>query len=152
MDDAALLAHCRAESFRGSGRGGQKRNVTDSAVRVTHLETGICASCDQSRSQIRNRSLALGLLRRQIALQWRVPPVTGWQAEPVPGRQSKEYALWTARLLDALEACGQAVGEAAGAVGVSTGKLVRLLSSDPQVWQQVNRDREGRGLKRLRCG
>jgi DNA mismatch repair protein MutL len=63
----ARLNNCRVERFRGSGRGGQKRNVTDSAVRVTHEPTGVAAESDATRSQTRNREQALRHLRKRIA-------------------------------------------------------------------------------------
>ena len=148
--DSELLAMCRVDSFRGSGRGGQKRNVTDSAVRVTHLISGISASSDESRSQQQNRKSALALLRRQIALECRCSSLPAqWRAEPVPGKRRAEYAVWLGRILDLLAAEDYAVGPAAFRAGVSTGRMVRLLAADPALWQAVNRAREDRGLKRL---
>ena len=63
MPDEALLRQCRMDVFRGTGHGGQKRNRTDSAVRLTHLATGAVAACDETRSQHQNRHLALRKLR-----------------------------------------------------------------------------------------
>lgn len=51
---------------RGTGRGGQARNVTDTAVTVRHKPTGITARCDVSRSQHENRKMALFLVRSRI--------------------------------------------------------------------------------------
>jgi peptide chain release factor len=56
----------RWETMRSSGPGGQHVNRTESAVRVTHLPTGIVVTASEERSQIRNRSLALGRLRERI--------------------------------------------------------------------------------------
>lgn len=47
------------EFYRASGPGGQHRNTTDSAVRIRHLPTGIVAQASESRSQLRNREVAL---------------------------------------------------------------------------------------------
>jgi hypothetical protein len=151
LSDEDLLADCRVDCFRGSGRGGQKRNVTDSAVRVTHLPSGCSASSDETRSQAQNRKAALALLRRHIALECRCGSISSsWTAEPVPGRRTSAYAVWMAVVLDVLALENYAVGPAAERLQLSTGRLVRLLAGDLQLWQVVNREREGRGLKRLR--
>lgn len=54
-----LLAECDVEAYRSSGPGGQKKNKTESSVRVRHLPTGIVRVATESRSQARNREAAL---------------------------------------------------------------------------------------------
>ena len=145
MSAAELLRQCRVDVFRGTGPGGQKRNRTSSAVRLTHTGSAVTATCDETRSQHSNREIAVRKLRCEIALRCRCSPAPSYAGPWAPGAKSADYPVWLAAVLDQLEQHQYRLAEAAAALGVSTGRMVRDLASDTALWQAAN-------AGRTRCG
>lgn len=67
LPDRELESQCRYEAFHAGGPGGQGVNTADSAVRMTHLPTGVTVVCRQERSQLLNRRACLAKIRERLA-------------------------------------------------------------------------------------
>jgi len=160
--DEKLLAECTVETYRSSGPGGQHRNKTDSAVRLTHRPTGVVATATERRSQHENRHRAIGRLRQAIAVEVRQPvapgaapsgllrQVLGDPAWPRVSQRSDAYLVAAAEILDHVAAHEGKISEAAERLGVATAALVKFLWLDRDLWQMANRIRQRFGHKALR--
>ncbi len=89
----------RIDTYRSQGAGGQHVNTTDSAVRITHLPTGIVVQCQNERSQLQNKARAMAILQSRIAERVRqerqahLEELRGDQGEAAWGRQIRSYVL-----------------------------------------------------------
>ncbi len=163
LDDAQLLRLCEVDTYRASGPGGQKRNKTDSAVRLRLPGLGLAVVGTESRSQHENRARALRRMRLAIALELRrsVNPddyrpgdvlrgcLTG-RSQLQVGRRDARYCVVVREVLDLLAACGMQVSKAATHLGISTSNLSAFLCGDRHLLGCVNRLRREAGMRSLR--
>lgn len=163
LSDMELLGRCEVDCYRASGPGGQKRNKTDSAVRLRLVDTDLMVTATESRSQHENRARAIRRLRQTIALQLRGPldrenyspsavvrACLAGGARLEVGRRDRRYNLVVREVLDLIAACEVRLAEAAALLGISTANLATFLRKDVKLLDCVNRMRRQRGMKVIR--
>ena len=114
----------RIDTYRSSGAGGQHVNVTDSAVRITHLPSGIVVSCQNERSQHQNKAKAMQILAAKLVERQRqqrraeIDAIAGPQSEVGWGNQIRSYVLAPYQLVKDLR------------TGTETGNVDAVLDGD----------------------
>ncbi len=114
----------RIDTFRSGGPGGQHVNVTDSAVRITHLPTSIAVQCQNERSQHRNRDMAMKVLRARLyeyemeKKAEEMAKVQGEKRDIAFGSQIRSYVLHPYRMVKDLR------------TGVEVGDVDRVMDGD----------------------
>ncbi len=89
----------RIDTYRSQGAGGQHVNTTDSAVRITHIPTGVVVQCQNERSQLQNKARAMAILQSRLAERARqerlahLDSIRGEQGEAAWGRQIRSFVL-----------------------------------------------------------
>lgn len=168
LPEEELLRQVEVRRGRASGPGGQHRNKVETAVRMTHVPTGIQAQAGERRSQEENRRAALRRLRLALALGFRTPlrdemfvapgayaPSDLWRARTEEGRiavnpEHADFPALLAEALDVLHLYADDLDRAAAALRVTRSQLVRLLALEPAALANLNRRRAARGLRPLR--
>jgi len=89
----------KVDTYRSSGAGGQHVNKTESAIRITHIPTGVVVSCQTERSQVQNRETAMGMLRSKLfaiaraAQMDKIEDLKGNQMDIAWGSQIRSYVF-----------------------------------------------------------
>ncbi|MCP4180077.1 MAG: peptide chain release factor-like protein [bacterium] len=138
-EDIFFLKYCKAENFKSTGPGGQKKNKTSSAVRVTHIPTNLTATSDNYREQSINKKKAVKKLKIKIAINIRGPKVK--INRPVISTSSNDYPLWIAKIFDIFNENKYDIRNTAKILELSTSKLIKLIYKDKIIWDIVNKNR-----------
>jgi len=148
LTDQELMELCIFDRFRANGPGGQKKNKTDSAVRIRHISSGLVGLSTESRSQHVNRIYALRRLRLKIALTLRNTDQDdrGDLEEFVQQTKKRSfklnirgprYPIIVASLFDELSVNDWKISITAKKIGITSSALNKFLRSNPEVWRTL---------------
>jgi len=145
VDDSILIEindkDLKIDTYRSSGAGGQHVNKTESAVRITHLPTGIVAACQQERSQHKNRAKAMEMLRAKMyekELEKREAAAAAVEAQKTDiawGHQIRSYVLQPYQMVKDVR------------TGAETSQTQKVLDGDIDMFLQASLASRLQGLK-----
>jgi peptide chain release factor 2 len=131
----------RIDTYRSQGAGGQHVNTTDSAVRITHLPSGIVVQCQNERSQLQNKARAMAILQSRLAERARqerlahLDQIRGEQGEAAWGRQIRSYVLQPYQMVKDL----RTDHEVGNVQGVLDGDLMGFIEAYLR-WRRANHE------------
>jgi peptide chain release factor 2 len=131
----------RIDTYRSQGAGGQHVNTTDSAVRITHLPTGIVVQCQNERSQLQNKNRAMAMLKSRLAERARQERMThlneirGEKGEAAWGRQIRSYVMQPYQMVKDL----RTDREVGNIQGVLDGNLMEFVEAYLR-WRRANHE------------
>ncbi|MFZ0625453.1 MAG: peptide chain release factor 2 [Acidimicrobiia bacterium] len=131
----------RIDTYRSQGAGGQHVNTTDSAVRITHIPTGLVVQCQNERSQLQNKARAMAILQSRLAERARqerlahLDEIRGEQGQAAWGQQIRSYVMQPYQMVKDLR-----TGEEVGNIqGVLDGDLMEFVEAYLR-WRRANHE------------
>jgi len=131
----------RIDTYRSQGAGGQHVNTTDSAVRITHIPTGIVVQCQNERSQLQNKNRAMAMLKSRLAERARqervahLDQIRGEKGEAAWGRQIRSYVMQPYQMVKDL----RTDREVGNIQGVLDGDLMEFVEAYLR-WRRANHE------------